>query len=203
MPKYQIVAAIFSLCLVRAACADQIVSVSIDAGSLNISNGGLDFQLNPGPLTTQSATLQILNFSGASWTGTQQDIGSVSGGPLTTSPVTIDNTFADNEDFESFQFGKSVSFNLDFGGPAVTAPNGASTSTTVFSLFLTDTTDASTYASGSITVNLNGSLVWTSNSPEIHFAAATPEPGSLALLIAACAIYGGFCLLRTRKRPLN
>jgi hypothetical protein len=93
--------------------------------------GSLDFQFKPGPLITQAATVQITNFSGGTSVGAPQTIGDVTGGPLPAA-FTINNTNVVNDYFQSFTYGNSLSFDLTFSGPAVTSPNGQSTSTSEF-----------------------------------------------------------------------
>lgn len=186
--------------LVRAS---QIVYVTVDTTSLNATTGSVDFQFNPGPLVSQAATVQIGGFSGVTYAGGQQDFGGASGGPIPAA-VNIANSAQDNEDFESVTFTKSLSFSLTFDGPAVTSPNGTSTSTSLFALSLFSdaagtkpvlTSDPNGIAA-TVTVNLDGTLSRNAISPNVQLT-GVPEPGSLPLLAGALAMLGA---LRFSKR---
>ena len=52
-----------TLAVSGVASAD-IYHATVDTSSISGTTGSLDFNFNPGPLVTQSASLQILNFSG-------------------------------------------------------------------------------------------------------------------------------------------
>ena len=160
----------------------------MNTSSVSGTTGTLDFQFNPGnTLTSQPASVQILDFTGATYlAGSQQDAGGASGGPL---PATIDlsNSTSFNDDFEGVDFGSSVFFVLDFGGPAVNSPNGTSTSQSqfTFSLFSDSNGTVPLFSGdpggvgGAVTVNLNGSLTTVANQ-NLQFA-QVPEPSSLWL----------------------
>jgi hypothetical protein len=52
------------LCFASMASAAPVTyDVSVDTSSISGTAGSLDFNFNPGPLVTQSASLQILNFT--------------------------------------------------------------------------------------------------------------------------------------------
>ena len=51
------------LCYATAAMADITYNVTVDTSSITATMGSLDFNFNPGPLVTQYAQLEILNFS--------------------------------------------------------------------------------------------------------------------------------------------
>jgi hypothetical protein len=186
-----------TLTAVRGAYADVVVQVDANTAPLLGTTGSVDFQFNPG-FDSQAATVLISNFStDGSFAGTQSDFGAVTGGPI-TSPIMISNTFADNEDFETFTFGNTLQFDLTFSGPAVTAPNGTSLSTSVFNFSIfsdpAGTIPALTPNPFGIaltaTVNLDGTVTTTSLSPFV----ATPEPGYTWL------VGGGLLLLGTWRR---
>jgi hypothetical protein len=171
-----------------AAFADRIVEVTVDTHTAAPGTAGyLDFQFNLGPLVTQSATVQIVNFTGATYlTGTQQLTGGASGGPL-PSTITLVNSSSFDDAFEGVSLGNSLSFLLDFGGPAVNSPNGTATSTSqfLFSIFSDVNGTVPLLTSdpngvlGTVTVNLDGTL--TTDAVSSNFA-AVPEPAVFWLL---------------------
>jgi hypothetical protein len=194
MRKFQILAV--TLCFgAGSAFADVVVQVDANTSSISGTFGSVDFQFNGGPLSYQSATVLISNFTtDGSFGGTQQDTGDVTGGPI-PNPITISNTDVDNEDFETFLFGNSLKFDLTFSGPAVTAPDGTSLSTSVFTFSMFSDpagtipvlTPNPNGAAATVTVNLNGTLTALAISPNV----AVPEPsytwfaaGGLLLLSA-------------------
>jgi uncharacterized protein involved in outer membrane biogenesis len=194
MRKFQILAVTLFVTAVSAAYADVVVRVNANTSTLLGDTGSVDFQFNPG-FDSQGAAVLISNFStDGSFAGTQQDVGAATGGPI-TNPITISNTAADNEDFETFSFGKRLQFDLTFSGPAITAPNGTSLSTSVFnfSIFsdpagtIPALTSNPNGIAATVTVNLDGTVSAASLSPFV----AVPEPsytwlaGSVLLLLGA------------------
>jgi hypothetical protein len=186
--------------------ADVLVTVTENTSSINGTSGSLDFQFDPGPLVTQGATVKITNFSGGAFTGAPSLTGSETGGPL-PSAVTLSNATVFNDYFQGFHFGNSLTFTLDFGGAAVNAPNGMSTSTSVFTfstysdaLGITPvlTSDPNGVALVS-TVNLNGTVTTTTFSPQ---ATVVPEPTPIGSLATAFVTFGGFRLWRRRSMRL-
>jgi PEP-CTERM motif len=177
--------------------------VSVNTSSIAGTAGSLDFEFNPGPLASQSASLQILNFaSNGSLAGAPQIFGDVTGGPLPTT-LTFDNGGAFNDYFEGFTFGSALAFDVRLFGPALSAPNGTSTSGSAFgfSMFsdpggtIAALTNDPTGVAVRIDVLLNGtSSVTTSSSVT---AVSLPEPGTLWLM--ATGLIGCGC---TRLRYL-
>jgi hypothetical protein len=90
----------FLLTTATLAVADPITyNVTVDTSSISGTSGSLDFQFNPGPLTTQAASLQILDFSSdGSLAGSPSLTGDVSGALPGT--LTYDNGTAYNDYFE-------------------------------------------------------------------------------------------------------
>ncbi len=187
-----------------AAYADKIVEVSVDTHSVaSGTTGYLDFQFNLGPLVTQSATLEILDFQGATYiNGTQQLTGGAAGGPL-PSTITLVNSSSFDDAFEGVSLGNSLSFLVDFGGPAVNSPNGTATSTSefLFSMFSDVNGTVPLLTSdpngllGSVTVNLDGTLKTQAASPNLGFV---PEPAAFWLLGGGLSVLGA--LRRFRRR---
>ncbi len=116
-----------TLFFVSVASASTITyNVTVDTSSISGTTGSFDINFNPGPSTTQSASLQVLNFTGdGSLVGAPELSGNVTdnGGSLT-----FDNGAALNDFFTGFKFGNMMSFDLSFFGPAVSAPDGVSDS---------------------------------------------------------------------------
>src|SRR5208282_1452048 len=92
------------LCVTGTAAASPITyDVTVDSSSISGTAGSFDFEFNPGPLVTQAASLQILNFSSdGTLAGTPALTGDVMGALPTT--VTFDNGTAFNDYFEGFTY---------------------------------------------------------------------------------------------------
>jgi hypothetical protein len=114
----------------------------------------------------------------------------VNGGVLGVLPgtVTIDNSTAFNDYFQGFHFGATIQFLLSFGGPAVTSPNGTSTSGSTFGFGMWNSTETNplltTDPNGftfTVDLNLDGSTTPTT-FPAATLESATPEPAPFALL---------------------
>ncbi len=174
--------------------------VSVNTSSITGTLGSLDFNFNPGPLMTQSASLRILDFTsdgtlaGACPCGT----GDVSG--QLPSTLTFDNGTAFNDYFDDFTFGTTISFEVSLYGPALSAPDGVSTSgsTFAFSMFsdaagtmpilTTDTTDGFAFT---VNVNLDGTTTVVDVSTQTTVAAesvAIPEPSYSSLVLLALGV---------------
>jgi hypothetical protein len=174
--------------------------VTVNSSSITGTAGSLDFNFNPGLSMSQTASLQIVNFtSNGSVTGAPQIVGDASGGPL---PITVsfDNGTAFNDYFQGFTFGSTLSFQVGFSGPALSAPDGTSTSgsTFAFSMFsdpagtipalTSDTTDGFAFIGS---VNLYGTTTISNFSAETAISpisnSVVPEPSYLGLLGATTA----------------
>lgn len=189
------------LCLASIASAAPITyDVTVDSSSISGTAGSLDFEFNPGPLVTQAANLQILNFaSNGSLAGSPMLTGDVAGALPAT--LTFDNGSAFNDYFEGFTFGSTLSFEVSLYGPALSSPDGTSTSgsTFAFSMFsdaagtmpalTTDTTDGFAFT---VDVNLDGTTTVTNFSAQTTVVPATipavPEPGTLPLIASAIGL---------------
>jgi hypothetical protein len=190
MRKNHLLALTVLLAAAQAGFAGSIAELTLNTSSISGTTGSIDFQFNPGPGTTQAATVQILDFTstGTYVAASQQDIGAVSGGPV-PSILTISNTDADNEDFEDFTFGSSI-----FIGTA-TSPT-----TFYFSTFsdaagtIPVLTSNSLGIDAEVTVNPNGSLSTSATTPNANFV---PEPSS-AWLVSGAFLALGFAVWKTR-----
>ena len=135
----------------------------------------------------------ILNFSGNGTltAGSPSLIGDASGALPAT--LTFDNGPAFNDYFQGFKFGATLSFDVSLFGPALSSPNGTSTSgsTFAFSMFsdlagtkpvlTSDKTNGFAYV---VNVNLDGTTTATSFLP----TRGVPEPGTGILSLAGMLI---------------
>jgi hypothetical protein len=162
----------------------------VNTSSISGDAGSLDFDFNPGPLVTQAASLQILDFaSDGSLAGSPALTGDVSGDLSST--VTFDNGAGYNDYFEDFTFGSTLSFEVSLYGPALSSPDGVSTSGSAFAFSMFSdsagtvpvlTTDPSDGWATTIDVNLDGTTTLTSYIPASGSPSAVPEPSSYLLL---------------------
>jgi hypothetical protein len=200
------------LCFATAASAAPITyQILVDSSSIAGTAGSLDFNFDPGPLTFQFASLQILNFTSD---GTLA--GCPTGGPCPTgdvdgqlpSVVTFDNGTEFNDYFEGFTFGTTISFNVSLYGPALSAPDGvsASGSTFAFSMFsdglgtipvlTSDTADGFAVTVG---VNLDGTTTVTDFSAQT-VGQVSPEPGALSQIALAIGLWIAVRFWRQRRQ---
>jgi hypothetical protein len=129
-------------------------------------------------------------------------------------PATLifDNGTTFNDYFEGFTYGSTLSFQVNLYGPALSAPDGTSTSgsTFVFSMFsdaagtmpvlTTNTTEGFAFT---IDVNLDGTTTVTNFSGETTavpaITPAIPEPSTLPLMAVGIGLWLAFSS-RTRRR---
>jgi len=194
------------LCFASIASAAPITyDVTVDSSSISGTAGSFDFNFNPGPLVTQSASLQILSFaSNGTLAGPPTVIGDVAGALPAT--LTFDNGTAFNDYFEGFTFGSTLSFQVSLFGPALSSPDGTSTSgsTFAFSMFSDAagtmpvlTSDTVNGFAFTINVNLDGTTTVTNSSAQTTVVPATgppavPEPGTLPLMVAGIGLWLAF-----------
>ena len=208
MRMYRLFLGLASLGFASTVSATPITyHVTVNTSSISGTDGSFDLNFNPGPLVTQTASIQVLNFmSNGSLAGNPQVAGDVSGGPL-PAPLTVDNGTGFNDYFEGFTFGSTLAFDIELFGPALTSPNGTATSgsTFAFSMFSDSagtipalTTDPKGFAF-LIAVNLDGTTSVTSNSTQTNVQ-PVPEPDAYVLLATAFAICGYFFLPRAQGK---
>jgi hypothetical protein len=198
------------LCLVSLANAGLVTyDVTVDTSAIAGTAGSLDFNFNPGPLVSQAASLQILNFSSN---------GAITGNPALTgdavgslpSTLTFDNGTGFNDYFQGFTFGKTLVFKVSFYGPALSSPDGLSNSGSTFSFSMFSdtagtipvlTTDTSNGFAFTVGVNLDGTTTLTNSSPQTAVTpetGAVPEPGTLTLALAG-GLWAWFRLVNSRR----
>jgi len=172
---------------------------TIDTTTLNGQLGNLDFQLNPGDVTSPFVALDIfgLALSGGSFSANQVQLMGDAFGAF-DSNVLLDNGMGFNDAFQPVDFGTSVTFLATFSGAGVDNP--ASPGTTFgFSIYdsLGTTPLLTTSGDGTIagvTLDANGVATYTNPATVGGGSAGTvtpvPEPGTRfgALLgIGVCA----------------
>ena len=178
---------------VGSAMADGLTyDVTVDTSSIAGTSGSLDFQFNPGALVTQTANLQIEDFTSDGTLGGSILTGDAVGGLPGT--VSLDNLTGFNDYFTGFTYGSTLSFLLNLSGPAVTSPDGISTSGSefAFSMFsdaggtlpvlTSDSVNGYALTAG---INLDGTATITNNSTQLAVTTpitAAPEPSMLLLL---------------------
>ena len=188
-----------TLFLLAASLRADVVtySVLVNTSSISGQSGNIDFQFNPGNVTSDPAFVRISAFSPAGGLGGSPSIiGNVTG--TLPSPVRIDNTSALNDYTQAFTFGSTLSFLVGFNGPALTAPSGTATAGNAFgfSLFNSD------FSAALLTVDPDGFLVTgqvdtlghvtmasfgTPGPAPVVIVTATPEPRFAGVLVVALA----------------
>jgi PEP-CTERM motif len=199
------------LCFASMASATPVTyDVSVDTPSISGTAGSLDFNFNPGPLTTQAASLQILDFtSDGVLAGSPTLTGDVAGALPAT--LTFDNGTGFNDYFEGFTFGSTLSFQVSLYGPALSLPDGVSTSGSAFAFSMfsdaagtipaltTDTTDGFAFTTD---VSLAGTTSVTNSSTQtsvVPTTPAVPEPGTLPLMAMGIAFWLALRFRRQRR----
>jgi PEP-CTERM motif-containing protein len=186
---------------VGSAMADGLTyDVSVDTSGIAGTSGSLDFQFNPGPLATQTADVQIENFSSDGTLGGSILAGDAMGALPGT--VSLDNLTGFNDYFTGFTYGSTLSFLLNLSGPAVTSPDGVSTSGSQFGFSMfsdpggtvpvltSDSVNGYAFTAG---INLDGTATITNSSSQLTVTTpvtAAPEPSTLLLLGSGLAGLG-------------
>ena len=194
MRPYLLLCPIFlSSLATSSALADAITyDVTVDTASISGTAGSLDLNFNPGPLATQAASLQILDFTtdGSLAENCPCGTGDVTGQLPAT--LMFDNGAGFNDYFDGFTYGSTLSFEVSIYGPALTTPDGSSTSgsTFAFSMFSDAagtipvlTTDVAEGFAFTANANLDGTTDINNLSLETTVQAANaPEPSTIVAI---------------------
>jgi hypothetical protein len=188
--------------------APLVLFVSIDTSTFNGVGGNIDLQFNPGDNSTQTATAQITDYSGSSFSGVAQTIGDV-GGDL-PGTLLFDNGSAFNDYYRPVIFGSILRLTLTIDGPAVESPTGTATSGSSFGIGIFDnaspnpnpilTTDPNGFIAA-VNLDINGLASITTfpsdgngGLPAAEIVGA-PEPATLVLFLTTL---GGLFATRVR-----
>jgi hypothetical protein len=187
--------------------------VSVDTSSVSGNSGFLNFEFDPGDLSSQLATATMSNFTGIALQLSNPG-NAVTGDITGTLPGTV--TFVNDQDFNDYFVGATYSsgfsFLLTLSGPAIDTPNGTSTAGSTFFISLTDDTGdinilPPSGPAGQVDINLDGTTTPTAFPSDadrdpsvVSFSLqAVPEPGSLTLLMGGILAAAGWRLRRGRR----
>lgn len=200
-----------SLLIFGAAASEAgpiLYNFTVNTSALNGTSGNLDFQFNPGGVTSQGATAMVSLFSTDGTLGSPAVLtGDVTpGNAALPGSFTLGNTTSFNDLFQPITFGNTVSFDVLLSGPALSSPNGTATMGSVFAFSLYDqagtvpllTSDPSG-AVGDVQVNIDGSTtpqaLPNGTSPSVAtITVVTPEP------VTGLLVLGGLGLVAIRMR---
>lgn len=191
-----IIVALASL-LSTEAQGDVIYMVTANTSSptsIQGTQGYIDFQFNAGSSGSQSAVAKVSGFSSDGTLSSASSDGSGSGDlsvPPNILTITNNPNNALNDVLQGFTFGTTLSFLVDFSGPALTSPgtDGSAFSVTFYdSGFNTLLSTASSGAVATIAINADTSFSTTTSSTDAisitPYGAPVPEPASIVLLVA-------------------
>ncbi len=180
---------------------------TVDTSSQLGQYGYVDLQFNPSVLSTEAATATVFTFSTDGTLNPADPLNGTVGdvtGALPAS-VTLANTDSTNEYTEGMQFGGTITFFLNFDGPAIDAPDGRGGGTFVLDfldssgnfLFTSDPSGSTPFnwTTGYINVNGDGSTSVTtppgpSNGPSVATFTLVPEPSTRLLIVPALLALG-------------
>jgi hypothetical protein len=193
------------LCLLLpdpASCTPILYLVTVDTSAVNGVSGFLEFGFAPRD-DSQSAFVRIGGFSPlGGLSGTPEVNGGVSGALPGT--LVIDNSTSFNDYFQAFNFESTITFLLQFDGPALGSPDGTSTTGSTFIFAMLDDTGTTplltTDPNGNafiVDVNLDGTTTPTlfpptpGGTPVVTLEeVSTPEPSALLLICTGLAMIG-------------
>jgi hypothetical protein len=199
-----------SFCARETTAQAVTYDVSVNTSSLAGTTGSLDFNFNPGPLISPTASLQILGLStNGAFVGSPTLTGNVSGALPTT--VAFNNGSAFNDYFQGFKFGTKLSFDINLSGPALSHPGGATSgSTFAFSMFSNLagtisalTRDAVNGFAVTASVNPAGTTSVTNFSPATTIGSGgmrAPEIDPASIVAAVTLLFGSLSVLRGGRK---
>ena len=214
MCKRSLFLSILFFSLASAAWADStIYAITVNTSSISGTSGSLDFQFNPGAVS-QLASAEIVGFTSDGTLGGSAASGDASG--MLPANIVFDNLTAFNDYFTAFTYGTTLAFDVSLFGPALSSPDGTSTSGSAFAFSMFSdaagttpalTTDMTNGFAVTVDVNLDGTTTLNNFSTQTTTGtvmATTPEPPSLSLLCMGLAGFALFCPIgmQTRKTRL-
>jgi hypothetical protein len=195
MRKYSSLLLASLFCVASSVSASPVTyDVTVNTSSISGTAGSLDFNFNPGPLVSQAASLQIFGFSSD---GVLEGAPTLTGDVVGSLPgsLTFDNGAGFNDYFGEFKYGQMLSFVVSLYGPALSAPDGVSTSgsTFAFSMFSDAagtipalTSDKTEGFAFKVDVNLDGTTTVTNFSSQTNIgpvSSGVPEPNTSVLFV--------------------
>ena len=161
-------------------------NVTVNTASLSTTAGTIDFQFNPGDVTSDIANAKISNFTitgPGSLMGAPQYFGDASG--TLPSSLVVNNTFNDNEALQALKFGSALAFRVTLNEMLTGTAHAGSVFN--FSVFQTDgftpllTTDPNGVLV-SINLDTKGASSASTTSSFATVLSAVPEPGTIVLI---------------------
>jgi hypothetical protein len=199
----------FLLLTAAALPAASINNITINTSTISGTAGYLDFLFNGGAPPFDAASAVI---SGFSTNGTLNSSGLSTSGTVTgTLPGTSSLANNNAEYLERFTFGSTVSFTLQFQGPAITSPSGTGSGSTFTLSLLNNNQDVAFLTSNqndgylfTFTIDNQGNVTPTTFTTETGApsvvsisspVSGVPEPSAWLLMSS-----GSFALLFLRRR---
>jgi hypothetical protein len=197
--KVTLLAIALVMLVASSALASYSYDVTINTASFSSTDGSLYFIFNPGPDAQQAyATISGFSTGGTLSTDPMYLASTVTGNLSATGSgsVTFDNAGGLNDYLHGITFGNSLSFHLDFAGPATTAPDHRLTGGSTFSLSLYD---AAGFLPLPVSNDPAGGTVYALNlNPDGGVTDATPTPIPAAAWLLGSGLMG-LCGIRSKK----
>ena len=172
---------------VTSLSADILYNIAVNTTANLGSSGYLDFQLGSGP-DSALALVAVQNFS---TDGILNDTDRHVNGDVTgvlPGTVALTNLRQFNDYFAGFIYGKFIQFTLNFSGPAINNPTGASTYGSPFYFGLYDIAQIPIGSSDPfgnallIQINTDGTTTSQVYNSAVNVTSAVPEPRVIGLL---------------------
>ncbi len=179
---------------------------TIDTTALNGQAGNLDFQLNPGDVSSPDVVLDISSFvlQGGSFTPSEIELTGDAAGSL-ASDLILDDNSGFNDAFQPVELGMSISFIATFSGEGVDSPAspGASFGFSIYddagtTPLLTTSVDGTM---AGVNLDADGVVPYTNpatvgGGSDATVSVVTPEPATMAEMLLGL----GLCAAGVRLR---